>query len=64
VSVAARFHAGFARRLGHPTAWRGRLRPVDTVLAALREAGFNLDEHRRVGPGGHAPHVLVTNQVA
>lgn len=36
-----------------------RLRPVAEVIDRLRGAGLGLEDHRRVGSGDNAPHLLV-----
>ena len=40
-----------------------RLRPVTELLAALADAGLPMREHRRVGTGDRAFHLLVTRRV-
>jgi hypothetical protein len=36
-----------------------RLRPVDDVVAVAKSAGLTLQDHRRVGQGDAAAHLLV-----
>lgn len=40
-----------------------RLRPVADLVAALAEAGLPMREHRRVGTGERAFHLLITQRV-
>jgi ubiquinone/menaquinone biosynthesis C-methylase UbiE len=41
------------------TSYGYRLRPVDNVVAAAKSAGLALQDHRRVGEGDAAAHLLV-----
>jgi hypothetical protein len=41
-----------------------RLRPVPEAIHALRGAGLTVDDHRRVGHGDAAFHLLVTQAIA